>query len=123
MLLLTRYARSTAINFGEKKKLSLCYGEEHYVECNSSSASRYCVYFTIAMVKGLFNSASRLFACSLELLKKQRVPFWQNLEEFQTSRKNSLLSSMITDQLNFYNVDKHKSSSCCFYVYNNMATL
>ena len=54
MLLLTRYARSTAINFGEKK-LSLCYGEEHYVEYNSSSALRYCVYFTIAMVTGLFN--------------------------------------------------------------------
>ena len=55
MLLLARYALSTAINFWEKKKLSLCYGEEHYVEYNSSSALRYCVYFTIAMVTGLFN--------------------------------------------------------------------
>ena len=32
--------------------------------------------------------------------------FPQNLKEFQTLRENSLLSSMITDQLNFYNVDK-----------------
>ena len=49
--------------------------------------------------------------------------FLQNLKEFQTPRENNLLSGMITDQLNFYNIDKHKSSSCCFYVYNSMASL
>ena len=30
---------------------------------------------------------------------------------------------MITDQLIFYNVDKHDSSSSSFYVYNGMAAL
>ena len=94
------------------------------MEYNSSLMLRCCAYFTIAMVTGLFNQDSSLFVCSRELLKKQRVLFFlQNLKKFQTPRENNLLSGMITDQLNSYNIDKHKRSSCCFYVYNGMASL
>ena len=46
----------------------------------------------------------------------------QNLKEFQTPCGNSPLSGMITDQLNFCNVDKHSNRSC-FYVNNGTATL
>ena len=76
------------------------------------------------MVTGLFGLDFRLFVCSSELLQKRRILFFfQNLKEFQTRRDNSPLSGMITDQLNFYNVDNRDSSSCCFFVYNGIAAL
>ena len=33
--------------------------------------------------------------------------FFQNLKDFQTPRENIVLSGMITDQLNIYNVHKY----------------
>ena len=93
------------------------------MEYNSSLVLRYCVYFTIATVTGLFDQKSPLFVCSRELSKKRRGLLSQNLKAFQTPLENSILLGMITDQLDFYNVDPNDSGSCCFYVYNDMAIL
>ena len=83
----------------------------------------YDIVFTSRLVTGLFDQNSPLFVCSRELSKKRRGLLSQNLKAFQTPLENSILLGMITDQLDFYNVDQHDSSSCCFYVYNDMAIL
>ena len=100
------------------KKLSLCYGKEHYLEFNSFKVLQDCVYLTITMVTGLFGKISAFLYTLSELLQKRRILFFcQHLKEFQTRPDNSPLSGMITDQFNFYNVDKHDSSSCFFFMF------